>query len=300
MLPLYVGNPSLRGAHGLPQKNPIYFIRKAIGKEPEQNYDIVVLNTDDYTVDLIPDDITLAHTHPTGNPYDIESIEIDRIEDTQVEPYALRDGSSAGEPRTSQAIITMRGFVRGENFNDLQRKVSYLNYNFDPFNNYLEGSSVFDDTIAPSWQLFENVGFGVLAWYQPAHNSWRGTDLQNEVADPFDSEEFARLNRFVFARSMSKPIPLVTKFGDMSVPFVIQMLMIDPAVYEFIPPESWYTAGQTTPWFTDLSSFGLSIEPASGYGSPQVSNEVYITPSYPWHFNGPGFREVYTTAYTEV
>lgn len=317
MIPLYVQDTYGRWTAGLPAKNPIYFIRKSMGRYPLDALDVAILNTDDMATStesfpafggvswpynanespkyFTPPAVQLVHDQPLGNPYDVESINAEHFYSEFVEPRGLGGGSHAAEPLDSHAIITINGFVRGNSYNDLYQKISFLNYSFDPVINYLEGSSTFDNTIVPTWQPFENAGFNILAWYDPhfRHVSedalWEGEGL-----NPFSVEEYGRLNRFMFARSIATPVTMDTKFTDMNAPFSIQLLVVDPREYEFLPPSEWfgtYEFGNLgSKMFVDYSHFDLTVSTTGGEIS-KTSNEDFIYPDYLWR-TGPGWREV--------
>lgn len=281
MIPLY---KSLSLKDGTPVKNPIYFFRKAMGKFPEDEAAIIVLNSEDaannlVTVgDLIPSEVSymLPFSSDIENLeglgwYDVEVSSSQPLWDVNVEPNADRDGSLASEPRMVQRIITLRGFVRGNHPEDLYRAINYLNYSFDPVVNFLEGSSTFTHTLFPNAQPFSNVGFGVLAWFSADEEMTAG-------AEPYEE-----LNRFLFVRSLARPVQLETKFDDFNAAFSIQLLAADPTVYEFIGPTSFNQTIHTVN--------GESINPDGSNGPTVTSTEAIIQPDELWSPKGPGYRE---------
>jgi hypothetical protein len=306
MIPIYIQDTVGRGTAGLPPKNPLYFIRKGISQLPRNLYDIIVLNTDDSHDNILPPDISTLHTQPEGAAYDIEEVNVQFIGDAYIEPKTLGDGSVAMESLHNHALIEIKGFVRGNSFEDLQRKVSYLNYSFDPVINYLEGASTWDNTIEPLWQPFENAGFFCLAWFDPAARAgapggseegvWEGEEI-----NPFDVEPYGRLNRFIFVRSIGKSVSKDFKFSDMNAAFTIRLLVVDPRIYEFIPPAEWFGNWQfddstiiplSSKMFIDRAHFDETVESENGTVS-QTSTEDFVYTDYLWR-EGPGWREVVT------
>lgn len=293
MIPIYFSDIDLDfsgpgvsayGAYNILRKNPLYFIRKSVGTTDSDEYAMLVMNTDDHysLAELIPSGLDQQFTNLSGNPYDIEFVEFVDKWDEAVEPNVEMDGSRAAEPRLNYTVIHIKGFVRGTSFDDLHEKIRFLNYAFDPMINYLEGSSEFDNTVVPNWQGFENVGFGKLVWYKPVFSLFKTSSAGLwEGAESVDAHDdlapYARLNRFMNVRSIALPVNVYSKFSDFNAPFHIQLLAVDPNIYEFIQPSEFFGEGFSSQMMID----SLQTE----------GNEDFVVPDYPWR-TGPGWREV--------
>lgn len=291
MIPLYYNV----GANKVPLKNPIYFFRKSMGKQPTNRAAVIILNHDflHSTVDwdeMLPETWNFDVFPEQGQVhYDVETVMFQPMFDENVEPSAARDGSLASEPRRVQAILTLSGFVRALNVADLQWGINELNYAFDPVINFLEGSSTFDHTLAPNAQPFTNVGFQPLVWW--SLDDGRTQEHESNALPDTSSPFYQRLNRFVFVRSVSRPVPVTTKFDDYQAKFNIQLLLVDPTSYEFIAPDSFENSNWISP-----SSQNENITDDTG-SKTASSNETFVTPDRLWSGApgdlrfGPGWRE---------
>lgn len=287
MIPLHISSTSDQSRLF---NNPIYYIRNAVGPVAG-DYNLIVINTPMDTGweswgDIIPTDYNPLGPSNWGTfinadtESDVEFITVTNAYDQQVEPNPDRDGSLAGIPQKRHKIISISGFVRGRSQNYTIGVSEFYNMSFNPVLSYLEGSSTFQHSLFPNWQPFYNVGYNVLAWYDP---SFRGDFRKVSAAeggsvDPWSVDPYARLNRMIFVRPLSRPVLTRSKFEDFNTAFRIELLATDPTIYEFIPPELWFADGETTPLFID------SVQ--------SEGNETLVIPEYPWGFSGPGWREV--------
>lgn len=249
-------------------RNPIYFIRKAMGRVPADRAAVIVLNFDtpnilerDNRDPWFPVSDTASEKGGLTALYDVESISAQGMWDANVEPNAERDGSLASEPREVHKVIQVRGFIKAANNLALQEGINDLNYAFNPVINFLEGSSTFEHTLAPNSQPFVNVGFGVLAWYD---------QLQDEDLSTVDP--YKLLNRFMFVRSLSLPVVSRTDMDDFNAQFSVQLLAVDPRTYEFIAPSIWNQLSDVL--------------------SPLGEGETFIRSTLPWDPFGPGWRTI--------
>lgn len=316
MIPLFLQRVD-SGSQGAALPNPIYYITKSVGP-PNNQHMMAVFNVwdiDESVQFIEPDYFNGTFTHPRVTPANwnflssrVEVAQQQTTYNTIVEPYPERDGSLAGEPQPIHRTIRLKGVISFPGYHDMSSPDSLGNLHshvgkwlmvLDPRNQYLGGASVLSNTIIPHWEPFYNIGFGILAWYDPsAHDDWRirsGQDFEFFATPPVvdDIPEYARLNRFMFARSIKKPVTQYTKYDDVNVQFEVQFLIVDPRVYEFIAPATWFAPGYSWQLYTDESAAGENLT-SQQLGSPtKESNEEYILPTYPWtSHGGPGWREV--------
>jgi hypothetical protein len=164
---------------------------------------------------LIRNKLTFSSTpsivlnNPADDPddtYDVETVGISPAWDETVEPNADRDGSVSGEPRETQKIITIQGFIRATSLSKLNDKIAALHRAFNPVLDWL------GDTANPD-RGFLPLKFAV------------------ETTDTATWSDGYILQQY-YVRPIRLAVPTMTKFDDHNARFTLTLRAVDPRRYE--------------------------------------------------------------------
>lgn len=158
------------------------------------------------TYDSTPSIVLNSPCDDRDDTYEVDDVSMQTMWDENMEPHADRDGAQVGEPREVQKIIRIAGWVRAPSLAKLYDKISALNRAFNPVLSHI------NDNDNPF-----NTGFLDLKFYAP-------TDDTANWASGYIPQEYR-------ARSIALPVPITTKFDDLSTRFVIMLRAADGRRY---------------------------------------------------------------------
>lgn len=186
------------------------------------------------TYKSVPQIVLNSPIDARDDTYEVDDISIQPMWDENMEPHSDRDGSQVGEPREVQKIIRISGWVRAPSLAKLYDKIAALNRAFNPVLARIDDNA----------NAF-NTGFMKLQFYTPTADTgaWGATFIAQEYR----------------ARSIDLPVPITTKFDDLSARFRIMLRVADGRRYQ----QAELTATRT------------------GSGTVSVANSLATYPSWP-------------------
>lgn len=159
------------------------------------------------------------------NPYTFNGLVINNPNDSQDDTYELvsaaisdqfvlateplpqQDGQQSYIPRKTRKILHLEGIIHAPTLGQLEYKVMQMHRYLDPINTFWDDSSTMDN----------DKGFLSLTFSVPTSNT---TDYATGL-----------IAVRAYCRSLSRPVPAITKMSGYNARFQIMFEMIDPRFY---------------------------------------------------------------------